>query len=262
MNTNHTQVIRNPQAHLPTGQSPRERGRQKLSQILRHLYEWHTTVEPLAREVLGTTETGYLRELEKKGFVKSFPAPTLTCGRAFMLSADGVNAAAASLGKELPYSVHPASVSHSLLKHNLAVQRFANEANRLGHQITPGRFLSATKNGKIPDAMLKAKDTEALYAVELELTGKWSDELEQSLNAHLNAILRGDWSGVIYVSNSEVLLDRYAARLEAPIADWFQSSMSDGSQRWMRGASRDVSDDERARFHWKHMPNVLKGLEM
>ena len=94
---------------------------EKLLMVLVWIYVWRTTVSPLITALLGATETTDLRELEKKGYVTSFRAPRLLCGRAYMLTRGGVNAAASALGKELRYSVHPSSVSHSNLKHDLAV---------------------------------------------------------------------------------------------------------------------------------------------
>ncbi len=248
---------RNPRNNLPAGQSPQERGRQKLATVLMWLYSWHTTVSPLVTELIATTETTYLRELEKKGYVKSFPAPRLLCGRAYMLTRDGVNAAASALGKELPYSTHPSSVSHSLLKHNLAVQRFAIDAYHKGFQVDPCQK-SAERNGKIPDAFIETAN--GRFAVEIELEGKWHSELEQALNRHVNAISRGEWLGVVYVSNSTRLLRRYKKQLEAPIPDWWQP-ISTGAVKWIRGEPRPIELEMRENFYWMHTPELLKKFE-
>lgn len=260
MYTNKTASKRDPQRGLQNGISATERGRAKLVETLCWLYKWHVTVAPLSREFLGTTETNYLAQLERKGLVKSFLAPSLICGRGYMLSGDGVNAAVAALGHELPYSVHPASVSHVLLKHNMAVQRVCIEPHRQGHIVTPGRFLTSARDGKIPDALIANGDE--IYAVEVELSGKWSNELEQALNAHLKSLREETWQKVAYVSNSQKLLERYKKRLEFPIADWWQTNLSDGSKRWIKGEPREITDEERAKFIWSHQPNLLKGFEM
>ena len=65
--------------------------------------------------------------------MKHFNAPTLLCGRACLLTSDGVNAAATAMGSELPYSIYPASFSHSLLKHNSAAQSFGILCHRAGY---------------------------------------------------------------------------------------------------------------------------------
>jgi len=230
---------------------------EKLIMVLVWMYQWRTTVSPLVTALLGTTETTYLRELEKKGYVTSFRAPRLLCGRAYMLTRDGVNAAASALGRELRYSVHPSSVSHTNLKHDLATQRFAIDALRQGLKATPCRD-AAPINGKIPDAFIEVENHK--YAVEIELEGKWDDELEQSLNGHLKAISRGDWTDVLYVSNSNVLLKRYEKKLESPIPDWFQTT-STIPKLWIRGDSQIVDDEMRAKFRWKLAPDILKDFE-
>jgi len=261
MKTPETVSKRNPRGSLPSGTTPKDRGRQKLCNVLQLIYQWHVTAAPLVQQFLGTTESTYLTELEKKGLVKHLKAPTLLCGRAYMLTSEGVNAAATELGAELPYSVHPSSVSHSLLKHDLAVQRYGILAQRAGHRVTSGRFLSAEKKGKIPDALVYPMGTDQTYALELELSGKWNAELEQTLNSHLASLTDGRWQKVLYVSNSEVLLQRYAERLNSPIHDWWQSVRPDGMLRWTRGLPRLVTDGERAAFAWQHMPALLKGFE-
>lgn len=260
MYTDKTATKRDPQRGLQNGISAKERGRAKLVETLSWLYKWHVSVAPLSREFLGTTETNYLAQLERKGLVKSFLAPTLICGRAYMLTVDGVNAAAAALGQELPYSVHPSSVSHSLLKHNLAVQRVCIEFHKRNLTVTPGRFLTSTRDGKIPDALIANGDE--VYALEVELSGKWSDELEQTLQAHLKSLSEQKWQRVVYVSNSQKLLDRYKKQLTFPISDWWQTNLSDGSKRWIKGEPREITDEERAKFIWSHQPNLLKGFEM
>ena len=252
-----TPAIRNPRSHLLPGQTPKRRAMEKLTMVLVWIYEWHTTVSPLITALLGTTETTYLRELEKKGYITSFRAPSLLCGRAYMLTRDGVNAAASVLGKELRYSIHPSSVSHSLLKHNLSAQRFAIEARRQGLKAVPCRD-STPINGKIPDAFIEVQSSR--FAIEIELSRKWDSELEQALNGHISAISRGDWAGVIYVSNSATLLKGYEERLESPIPDWWQST-SHGPKLWMRGDPQVVEDEMRAKFRWRHMPDLLKDFE-
>jgi hypothetical protein len=260
MTTQDKIVVRNPKRGLESGVSPRERGRQKLVEMLCWIYKWYVTATPIAREFIGTTETNYLQQLERKGLVKSFNAPSLLCGRGYLLTQDGVNAAATALGKELPYSLHPSNISHSLLKHNLTTQRVCIAAHKAGHDVTPSRFLNAGRDGKIPDALIEIDGV--FHALEIELSGKWSDELEQSLLAHLKAVSSGEWHRVAYVSNTQSLLDRYKNRLSFPIPDWWQSVQNDGSRRWIRGEARSVTDDERRCFSWTHAPELLKGFEM
>ena len=252
---------RNPRNNLPAGMTPKQRSTAKIRAVLALMYGWHTTAKPLVKEVLNTTETTYLAQLEKKGLVKRVNAPSLLCGGVYMLTPEGVNAAATIRGEELPYSVHPASISHSLLKHNHAAQRIAIMIERGGNRVTPGRLLSAERGGKIPDALIHRHDTGETIALELELTGKWGDELEQTLNALLRAMAEGKWQRVLYASNSETLLKRYEERLKHPIDDWWQTVLADGSSRWIRGTSRIVSDAERAQFSWLHKPDLLKGFE-
>lgn len=251
---------RNPRANVPSGLSPRARSDQKVCSVLALIYNWHVTAAPLVQEHLGTSETNYLVELEKKGLVRHFNCPTLLCGRAYMLTADGLNAAAVATGIERRYSLHPASVSHTLLKHNLAAQRAGIRLAKEGHRVESGRQLSVTIGGKIPDALIYPKDSGKTVAMELELTDKWGDELEQALNAHLVALNNGEWSGVYYASNDQKLLENYKKRLEKPIRDWWQSQ-SDDRPKWMSGEQREVSDKQQAKFVWHHVPDLLRGFE-
>ena len=248
---------RNPRRYLQPGQSPHQRALEKFIIVLVWIYQWHITISPLIQDLLGTTETTFLRELEKKGYVKSFPAPRLVSGTGYMLTKDGVNIAAGLLEEELQYSTHPASVSHANLKHDLSVQRFAIICKQKGFDVSRCRD-SASINEKIPDAYLQTGERK--YAVEIELTGKWDRELEQSLNGHLKAIEKAKWTDVLYVSNSKSILNRYEERLKSPIPDWFQS-MSHGQRRWIRGDSQTLDEQTLAKFRFFRVPNLLKGFE-
>lgn len=252
---------RNPRASMKGNQSPLARGREKLIATLTWLYCWHATAGPIVRELLGTTQTNYLSELEKKGYVRSLNAPTLLCGRAYILTKDGVNAAAAALGRELQYSVHPSSVAHATLKHDLCVQRACLNVHKRGLTVAPARFLSADNDGKIPDAIVTGPAGERI-AVEIELSGKWSRELEQTLASHLRALANGQWEKVVYVSNSQAILERYQNRLKLEIPEWYKAQNPHTHERWIRGEPRAVSDAERECFMWQHAPQLLKGFEV
>ena len=257
MQTQLNNLKRNPRAHLADGVTPIQRARQKRDLILEWIYAWHTTAAPIVAGLLGTTESNYLKELERQGYLTSFAAPTLLCGRAYLLTRDGVNYAAASLGIELPYSIYPSSVSHALLKHNLAAQRACLPAHADGAKIIPGRLLAAASGHKVPDALLERNGS--AYALELELSGKWGDELEQTLCRLIEHM--PNWKGVIYVSNSKALLDRYEARLNLPIAKWWVHKEVGRPNKWCSGMAEKISPDVRAKFIFRCDTDLLKGFE-
>jgi hypothetical protein len=263
---------RNPQAHL-LGQTPRQRGLEKFSLALRWGLKSHVTHPSIIDQLLvrmwqlrhpdeparKTVDPRYLLELVRKGYFKAIHAPTLVAGAAYLLTSMGRDAALEAAGVDVPYETHPGSVHHSRLKHDLAVQRVCIRHLCDIDEITPERLMTWSGNRR-PDALLTRNGKRV--AIEAEISGKWKEELEQSLFSHAEALRQGVCDGVWYASNSKPLLDRYQRRLRDPMFPWHPYDEYGKPRTWTRGADAIVLPLEiQERFRFGHQRDLLRGFQ-
>lgn len=259
--------LKNPRAKL-AGRNPRDRGREKLRQVLEWLYRWHKTSGPLVQGLLGTTQRDYLSRLEKQGLVQSMAAPGLPIGKVWMLTRDGVALAVELTGRLFDYDTSPASIDYKDLRHDLVVQKVVQEypqwialPDRPLREIIPERLLGADQAGhKRPDALIvfgKEGDYPEAHAIEVELTPKKGRELDQALRAAARMLQREEVCAVEYFSQSQALLDNYRAVLEQPLTIWVKNERS---KKWEVSRKVELPPHMDEDFHWHHLPDLLAGL--
>lgn len=263
---------RNPQANL-LGQTPRERGLTKLSLALRWALKFHVTHPTIIDQLLArlllprapgqpakeTLDPRFLNELTRKGYFRRIHASTLVSGTAYMLTSKGRDAGLEASGQDIPYDLHPSSVHRTTLKHLLAVQRVCARYLLDIDEVTPERLLK-WEGGRRPDALITRKGQPV--AIEVELTGKYMEELEQSLYSHAEAIKNGLCVGVLYTSNSKCMLDRYQARLAAPMHAWHPYDEYAKPRTWIKGDAVQISPDIREKFGFQAIPTLLRGFQV
>ncbi len=250
---------RSPRATLPAGVSPAARGFEKRQQALSWLRQWHYSTNDMVCKLIGISDSGYLAKLQHRGLVERVSAPTLPARCVYVLTAAGLMETLAESDDLSPYPREPSRLNHSLLRHQLAVQRTILNLDGL-RQSVPERLLAASgKAGdKYPDALVKTDKTAPHHAaVEVELTPKYGRELDQAMLAHLAALRRGDYGFVIYTSPSQALLERYRLHLDKPVQQWER----DPSARKWKPTKRVAAPPELvSRFVFVVAPDLLKGL--
>ena len=264
---------RNPQSNLH-GQTPRERGLRKLSLALRWALKFHVTHPTIIDQLLArmllprvpgqpareTLDPRFLHELTKKGYFRRFHASTLVGGAAYMLTSKGRDAGLEALGRDIPYDLHPSSVHRATLKHLLAVQRVCARYLLEIDEVTPERLMK-WEGARRPDALITRNGQPV--AIEVELSGKYKEELEQSLYSHAEAIRNGLCVGVLYASNSKSMLTRYQERLAAPMHAWHPYDEYGKPRTWIKGDDVvHLSPEIRQQFRFQDIPTLLRGFQV
>ena len=250
---------RNPAALLPTGTTPATRGLEKQQQALGWLLRWHFSTNAIVCEMLGIRDSGYLAKLAKRGLVEKVFTPTLATGAIYVLTESGLWDALADLEDLIPYPHDALRLNHKLLRHSLCVQRTVVRLQGLQEAIPERLLITHGKAGeKMPDALiLTDKTTPHWAALEIELTPKYERELDQTMLAHVLAMERGDYAFVIYMSQSEALLNRYKRHLEKPIQCWVKDA---AAQKWKTSKMFSVPSELLPRFVVLPDAEIFKGL--
>lgn len=225
--------------------------------------KWHYSSSAIVRELLGTTETNYLPQLLKKRYVRAVPAPSLLCGKIWMLSQDGLAAATQAAGIEISYDLRPESISHANVKHTLAAQRaiLGLRAQNIVHEFHPERLIGRPdlRGQKRPDVECVNVERNVKIAVEVELSPKFGRELDMSLIAIVEGLRLQIFDCAIYVSPHQATLDRYRQAINVDIPEWWKPETPN---KWIRSnRSITLSDTERSRIYFVHRPDLLLGLE-
>ena len=247
------------------GQSPQERGREKAELALGWLALFHKSSPGIIRQVVGVASSGYSAKLVRSGLAKDITAPTIRSGKAVMLTADGLNIAEKLYPEHLgQYNVDPSSVSHSTLKHDLAVQLgMIALIDRLNvRSILPERLIPGHVQGeKRPDALFWLEDTsdDLPLAFELELTGKKPGrERDMALAAVVRALREDRYEMVIYMTDSQAIIDAYRKVLAETIPLWTKNRRSG---KWeLTGATIRATEDVLSRIEWICRPRLLDAL--
>lgn len=247
------------------GQSPRQRGREKQQLALEWLILFHKATPGIIRQVVGATASGYAAKLVRAGLAKYSTAPTLRSGKVIMLTADGIYLAERlqpdHMGK---YNLDASSLSHATLKHDLAVQLgiLAIMDRLVVKSVLPERLIPSTVPGdKRPDAVFWLDDptVELPLALEMELTGKKPGrERDMALAAVVNALIEDRYEMVVYMTDSQAIIDAYLAVLMESIPLWVKNRRSG---KWeLTGETVTATEDVLARIEWICRPRLLDAL--
>jgi hypothetical protein len=199
--------------------SPAEIQRRNLQHILQWIYRWGFSSRELISDVLGRANKSHAQRLVKNGFLR--PASIKGYPTYFVLTEKGLAEAlrdAMTLHeyKELdPYRVHLPNLHHDLLVQRqvlLAIQRgsYVNYQSPRMYSYPSDDYLR-----KIPDAILirhedgELSSGELRIALEIELTPKWNNKLDDFVFNVLEDIQAQRTNGCLVVTDSRAILDRY-----------------------------------------------------
>ena len=103
------------------------------------------------------------------------------------------------------YDLDHASISHRLIRHNLAVQQAILTVPGVRNYILESRIGEQdTVDGKRPDALLELGASPGQYvALEIELTEKRGRDLDQAIWRNVQALEQGKYLCIIYVRSEE-----------------------------------------------------------
>lgn len=210
------------------GQSPRARGEEKRKAGLEWIYLHGWTSADVLRQVVGQAAGGYAAKLVRSGLLvetrtqsgavqKGVPKSVLT------LSRIGLEEAERFRSESYPYlEINPLRISQHLIRHNLIAQQLTLTALQSGHASAyfTERMLQREgdrKDEKRPDVVWRVPTTGNLAAVEVELSGKWSRDMDEFIRRICIAVNPGKGSPkyekVFIFSDSPAIIARYEKAL-------------------------------------------------
>ena len=130
------------------------------------------------------------------------------------------------------YDLDHASISHRLIRHNLAVQQAVLTVPGVRNYILESEMAEQdTLDGKRPDALIELEAYCGQYvALELELTEKRGRDLDQAIWRNVQALGQGKYLCIIYVTDKQCIADNYRDALEYCIDRWQKG----GNGKWER----------------------------
>lgn len=234
-------------------QTPRERGEEKAMVALNWIYRWGFTSPSIIELLIDHNRNGLASRLAKAGLIqktKTASGPATTGLPGFILTLtetgqDQVERTFTSDEELLPQQLDPHKINQRLLRHDLLCQ-----------QLTVNRMLSTTSNmqfedyrspkeltrksakgQKQPDAIWLLRDKAGQlrkYALEIELSAKWSRDLDEFVGNYVKALTGTDpkFDGMLLFTDSPALQERYskAFRPSANYGIWQQTNTRHYSQ--------------------------------
>ena len=166
--------------------------------------------------MLGIKTRGWMRQLQKKGYVKNVPS-NVNSGEVWVLTNEGLAVAQGSMCKSFThYPARPERLSQASLRHDLAVQKIVVSLVEKGEAIAihhPSEFApGGTPEAWIPDAWITHKDGYKV-GLEYERNPKYGEERLVKLNRiteYLNSRNQGEKKVVVrWYSQSPECLKEY-----------------------------------------------------
>lgn len=157
------------------------------------------------------------------------------------------------------YDLDPASISHRLIRHNLAVQQAILTVPRVRSYIIESAMGEQdTLDGKRPDALVELEAYPGQYvALEIELTEKRGRDLDQTIWRNVQALEQGKYLCIIYVTNQPCIADNYREAMDYYIDQW----RKDGSGKWFRnGETFVVPEHIKSSIRFLCTPKLLRGI--
>lgn len=157
------------------------------------------------------------------------------------------------------YDVDPASISHRLLKHNLAVQQAIMAIPGMRDFILESAMGEQdTLDGKRPDALVELEAYPGQYvALEIELTEKRGRDLDQAIWRNVQALERGKYLCIIYVTDQQCIADNYQDAMEYYIDRWQKGR----NGKWERtGETFVLPDNIKSWIRFLCTDKLLKGI--
>ena len=203
----------------------RARGEEKIQLALSWVYRWGWTTPAIldtlvkSRSSLGArmTKAGLLQRTRTKsgGAVRGVPQWILTLTELGLAEAEKHFSTPDEL---LDYDTDPLRVNQANLRHNVLAQGSTAKNLASGFIVdykTEAQMADKSlPNQKQPDALWIKKNGDKI-AVEVELSAKWSRQLDQFILGCWNGLTENRFTQVWMISDSNAILVRYAEAVEA-----------------------------------------------
>lgn len=157
------------------------------------------------------------------------------------------------------YDVDPASISHRLIQHNLAVQQAIMAIPGMRDYIVESMIDEKdVVDRKRPDALVELEACPGQYAaLEIELTEKRGRDLDQAIWRNVQALEQGKYLCIIYVTNQPCIAKNYREAMDYCIDQW----RKDGNGKWLRtGQTFVVPDHIKSLIRFLCTDKLLKGV--
>ena len=250
------------------GKSPRTEGVKRAEEALLWVYRWGWTTPTLLELALRSSgRSGIGNRLIKSGLLVRTPTPSgginSTPSCILTLSRVGLELATALATTLLPYELNPHRIKPSTIHHGETVQRLtAIKLSTWNYGMSADSYLTEKelsigrgKGEKIPDVLWEVTFEDQLkpnvkVAVEVELSAKWTNELDTFVYLSLRQLKDNDCDAIeIYSTSRALLLRYYKAFLPGQLLQtWTKEPGKTG--RWVKGGTVKIPDraDNQIRF--------------
>lgn len=223
------------------------RAHEKRVLVCNWVNEWGWTTSEVIQRLCLTRTPGQANRLVQAGLLR---AQRLDNTKGYLLTERGQQLALAHSSRQLKTleQINPSTARHDAIAQQIIVEKMlSGEFSRfLSSRTILFLIGESCYSRKIPDAVIRDKENR-LYAVEVELSGKWDrrldefvsrsiDMLQNGLTLHLNA----KFSEIHIYAESDALIERYKKAFEpnAPFFDWSKN----GNGEYRRGTINFVPD--------------------
>jgi hypothetical protein len=157
------------------------------------------------------------------------------------------------------YDLDPASISHRLIRHNLAVQQaILTIPGVRSYMLESAMGELDTLDGKRPDALIELEAYPGRHvALEVELTEKRGRDLDQTIWRNVQALAQAKYLCIIYVTDQPCIVGNYQEAMDYFIDRW----RKDGNGKWLRtGETFVVPDQIKSWIRFLCTDKLLKGV--
>jgi len=242
----HAQLQAGRKALQVAGISPRKRGKEREKQALRWIYNWGWSTPSTVELLVGGNRAGLAARLARNGLInktrtesggghREVPAYILTLTE---LGIQEVERFIDDPDQLLPCDLDPYKVNQALLRHNNIAQIATAKALRnetITGYITERQMATKSEKGtKQPDVLWHQElgNQNIRLAIEVELSAKWSRDLDQFIQRCVTALLGASprFDQIILITDSPAIERRYkeAFRHGAEYGLWER----DAQRRW------------------------------
>lgn len=235
------------------GQSPRERGDEKMRLALDWIYRWGYSSPKVIELIGGAARSGLSARLVKRGLLRS----TRTESGGGLKGVPDALLTLTELGQQeieriseklLQYDLDPYKINQLKLRHDILAQTATAKAlsnSSIQDFRTERELAQRSQQGfKQPDVLWSMSGLRV--AVEIELTAKWDRILDQFVDSCINALSSQNekeprFNQILLATDSPAISKRYKAAFESgqTYGIW---KKDDKAGRWKMDGSRKVPD--------------------
>ena len=214
-----------PDLKLKEGETPQQRGSQKIMDVLTWLYRFGVSTADIINLVSGQLKPGFAKRLADKGLIVATLTESGQPKYFYTLSQEGHDIAASYAPIPIRYRYfEPYKIKQSKFSHDFCAQRLSLEASkRNGFEVhSQAQIAVRHKAGaKIPDAVWVDKDKQRI-AVEVEFTQKSKRDLDQTITAIIRSLEADEYSCYFYFVRADVIATNYTRAMSpgATIDHW------------------------------------------